>query len=55
MTLVLRKETTDITRYKMKTEYNNLLMAFQALPGVHVTSTVLDKSFSRIKKGWMVF
>lgn len=52
MSLVLRKETADITRYKMKPEYKNLLMAFQALPGVHVTSTVLDKSFDRIKKGW---
>ena len=52
MSLVLRKETADITRYKMKPEYKNLLMAFQALPGVHVTGTVLDKSFDRIKKGW---
>jgi hypothetical protein len=52
MSLVLRKETADITRYKMRPEYKNLLMAFQALPGVHVTSTVLDKSFARIKKGW---
>lgn len=52
MGLVLRKETADITRYKMKPEYKNLLMALQALPGVHVTSTVLDKSFDRIKKGW---
>jgi hypothetical protein len=52
MSLVLRKETANITRYKMKPEYKNLLMAIQALPGVHVTSTVLDKSFDRIKKGW---
>ena len=52
MSLVLRKETADITRYKMRPEYKNLLMALQALPGVHVTSTVLDKSFDRIKKGW---
>ena len=52
MSLVLRKETSDITRYKMNQEYKNLLMAIQALPGVHVTGTVLDKSFDSIKKGW---
>ncbi len=52
MGLVLRKETPNITRYKLKPEYKNLLMAFDALPGVHVTSSNLDKSFDRIKKGW---
>jgi hypothetical protein len=52
MTLVLRKETADITRYKMNPEYKNLLMAFGALPGVHVTSTTLDEPFDRIKEGW---
>ena len=59
MSLVLRKETADITRYKMRPEYKNLLMALQALPGVHVTSTTLDGPFDRIKearrygmKGW---
>jgi hypothetical protein len=52
MGLVLRKETPNITRYKLKPEYKNLLMAFDALPGVHVTNSNLDKSFDRIKKGW---
>ncbi len=49
---VLRKETPNITRYKLKPEYKNLLMAFDALPGVHVTSSNLDKSFDRIQSGW---
>ncbi len=52
MALVLRKESKDITRHKLKPDYKNLLMAFEALPGVHVTSSILDKSFDRIKKGW---
>lgn len=52
MGLVLRKETADITRHKLKPEYKNLLMAIQALPGVHVQSTTLDKSFDRMKVGW---
>ena len=52
MSLVLRKETPYITRYKLKPEYKNLLMAIQALPGVHVTSSNLDKSFDSIKKKW---
>lgn len=52
MSLVLRKETDNITRYKLKPEYKNLLMAFDALPGVHVQSTTLNKSFAHIKKGW---
>ncbi len=52
MGLVLRKETPNITRHKLKQEYKNLLMSFDALPGVHVTSSNLDKSFDRIKKSW---
>lgn len=61
MGLILRKETSDITRWRMKPEYKKLLMAIQALPGVHVTSTVftshdvnakLEEEFDRIKKGW---
>ena len=52
MGLVLRKETPNITRYKLKQEYKNLLMAFDALPGVHVTSSNLDKSFDKMKVGW---
>ena len=40
MGLILRKETSDITRWRMRPEYKKLLMAIQALPGVHVTSTV---------------
>ena len=52
MSLILRKETPDITRYKLKPEYKNLLMAIQALPGVHVTSSNLDSSFDKIKKKW---
>ena len=59
MSLVLRKETADITRYKLKLDYKNLIMAFQALPGVHFTGTNLgvlsydvDRPFDEIKKGW---
>ena len=52
MGLVLRKETSEITRYKLKPEYKNLLMTFQALPGVHVTSSNLDSLFDKIKKKW---
>lgn len=52
MSLILRKETPDITRYKLNPEYKNLLMAIQALPGVHVTSSNLDSSFDKIKKKW---
>jgi hypothetical protein len=48
MALILRKETADITRYKMDPEYKNLLMAFQALPGIHFIGTNLDKP----KSGW---
>ena len=50
--MILRKETAVITRYKLKSEYKNLLMAIQALPGVHVTSSNLDSSFDKIKKKW---
>jgi len=44
MGLILRKETANITRYKLKKEYKDLLMTIEALPGVHVTSTILDKT-----------
>ena len=50
--MILRKETANITRYRLKTEYKNLLMAIQALPGVHIISSILDKPFDRIKSGW---
>jgi hypothetical protein len=52
MSLVLRKETLDITGYKLKPDYKNLIMSFQALPGVHFISSNLDKSFDEIKKRW---
>jgi hypothetical protein len=52
MGMILRKETPDINRYKLKKEYKDLLMAIQALPGVHVQSTTLDKSFNKMKSGW---
>lgn len=52
MGMILRKETPDITRYKLKKEYKDLLMAIQALPGVHVQSTTLDKPFNKMKSGW---
>ena len=52
MGMILRKETADITRYKLKKEYKDLLMAIQALPGVHVQSTTLDKTFDKMKIGW---
>ena len=47
MALILRKETPNITRYKLKKEYKDLLMAIDALPGVHVQSTTLDKPFDK--------
>ena len=52
MALILRKETTNISRYKLKKEYKDLLMTIEALPGVHVTSTILDKTFTNIKEKW---
>jgi hypothetical protein len=52
MALILRKETANISRYKLKKEYKDMLMAIQALPGVHVTSTILDKTFTNIKEKW---
>lgn len=52
MGLILRKETRNITRYKLKKEYKDLLMTFDALPGVHVLSTILDKSFDKMKERW---
>ena len=52
MGLILRKETVNISRYKLKKEYKDMLMAIQALPGVHVQSTTLDKSFNKMKSGW---
>ena len=52
MALILRKETPNIKRYKLKKEYKNLLMTIDALPGVHVQSTTLDKPFEKMKKGW---
>jgi hypothetical protein len=52
MGLILRKETANVSRYKLKKEYKDLLMTIQALPGVHVTSTILDKTFTNIKEKW---
>jgi hypothetical protein len=52
MGLILRKETANVSRYKLKKEYKDMLMAIEALPGVHVTSTILDKTFTNIKEKW---
>ena len=52
MGLILRKETENVSRYKLKKEYKDLLMTIEALPGVHVTSTILDKTFKNIKEKW---
>ena len=52
MGLILRKETANVSRYKLKKEYKDMLMAIESLPGVHVTSTILDKTFTNIKEKW---
>ena len=52
MGLILRRETTNVSRYKLKKEYKDMLMTIEALPGVHVQSTTLDKPFSKMKSGW---
>ena len=52
MGLILRKETTNVSRYKLREEYKDMLMAIEALPGVNVTSTTLDKTFTNIKEKW---
>jgi hypothetical protein len=52
MGLILRKETTNVSRYKLREEYKDMLMAIEALPGVNVTSTILDKTFTNIKEKW---
>jgi len=52
MGLILRKETANVSRYKLKKEYKDLLMTIEALPGVHVQSTTLDKTFDKMKSGW---
>jgi len=52
MGLILRKETANVSRYKLRKEYKDMLMAIEALPGVHVTSTILDKTFTNIKEKW---
>ena len=52
MGLILRKETTNVSRYKLKKEYKDMLMAIEALPGVHFTNTILDKTFMNIKEKW---
>ncbi len=52
MGLILRKETANVIRYKLREEYKDMLMAIEALPGVNVTSTTLDKTFTNIKEKW---
>lgn len=54
MTLILRKETPNITRYKLKPQYKNLLMSIEALPGVHVISATFDKMNKHLK-GLLIF
>jgi hypothetical protein len=50
MNLILRKESPDITKRKLRREYKNLLMAIEALPGVHVGTTNLITPFDKMKK-----
>jgi hypothetical protein len=52
MSLVLRKSSPNITRHRLKKEYKNLLMSIQALPGINIISTNLDKPFEKIVDGW---
>jgi hypothetical protein len=52
MSIVLRKESPNITRNKLKQEYKNLLMSIEALPGINIISSNLDKPFSKIVDGW---